>query len=106
MIVRLWHGWTTGANADAYEHLVRNEIFPDIAAKRIDGYHGFQLLRRALPAGETEFVTLMWFDSIDKVKAFAGEDYERAVVPAKARAVLARFDERAQHYEIRERQAY
>lgn len=104
MIARLWHGWTTSANADAYEQLLRNEIFPGIAAKRIDGYRGFRVLRRALPSGEVEFITLMWFDSLDKVKAFAGDDYDVAVVPSQARAVLARFDERSQHYEIREQQ--
>ena len=49
-----------------------------------------------------EFVTVMWFDSIDAVRAFAGEDYEAAYVPEKARAVLSRFDARSQHYQVRE----
>jgi hypothetical protein len=48
----------------------------------------------------------MWFDSWEAVKQFAGEDYERAYVPPKAREVLARFDERSQHYEIKERLEY
>jgi hypothetical protein len=46
----------------------------------------------------------MWFASWEAVKAFAGEDHEKAYVPASAQAVLARFDERSQHYEIRARQ--
>jgi hypothetical protein len=50
---------------------------------------------------EVEFVTIMWFDSLDAVRSFAGEDYEVAVVPQKARALLARFDARSQHYEVR-----
>ena len=45
----------------------------------------------------------MWFDDLEAVKAFAGEDYEAAVVPPKARAVLSHFDERSQHYEVREK---
>jgi hypothetical protein len=49
-----------------------------------------------------EFVTIMWFESLQAVKQFAGEDYEQAVVPPKARAVLSRFDQRSQHYEVRE----
>jgi hypothetical protein len=53
-----------------------------------------------------EFVTIMWFDSWDAVKQFSGEDYERAYVPSKAREVLARFDERSQHYEIKEHLDY
>ena len=49
-----------------------------------------------------EFITIMWFDSWDAVKAFAGEDHEAAYVPASARQLLARFDERSQHYEVRD----
>ncbi|KAB8145906.1 antibiotic biosynthesis monooxygenase [Chloroflexia bacterium SDU3-3] len=99
MISRLWHGWTTPANADAYESLLREEIFPGIHSRAIPGYRGIQLLRREL-GEETEFITIMWFDSLDAVRAFAGEQYDSAVVPPKARAVLARFDERSQHYQV------
>lgn len=102
MICRIWHGWTSAANADAYEGLLRTEIFEGIAARQIAGYRGIELLRRSLPAaGEVEFVTIMWFDSLDDVRAFAGVDYETAVVPPAARALLARFDDRSAHYEVR-----
>jgi heme-degrading monooxygenase HmoA len=101
MICRVWHGWTTPANADAYERLLREEIFVGIAARGIRGYQGIQLLRRG-HANEIEFVTMMWFDSLDAVREFAGSDYERAVVPASARAVLSRFDERSAHFDVRE----
>jgi heme-degrading monooxygenase HmoA len=101
MICRIWHGWTSPANADAYEKLLRSEIFQGIAAGGIPGYRGIELLRR--PAADSvEFVTLMWFDSIDAVRAFAGGDYEVAVVPAAARALLERFDARSSHYEVRQ----
>lgn len=103
MIGRIWHGWTTGANADVYEKLLLTEIFPGIAAKGVAGYRGIQLLRRPLGPDEVEFLTIMFFDSWEAVKEFAGEDYETAYVPPKAREVLSRFDDRSQHYEIRER---
>jgi heme-degrading monooxygenase HmoA len=104
MICRIWHGWTATANADAYERLLRSEIFHGIADRRIPGYHGIELLRR--PAdGSVEFVTLMWFDSLDAVRAFAGADYETAVVPPAARALLERFDPRSAHYEVRQPRA-
>jgi heme-degrading monooxygenase HmoA len=106
MIARLWHGYTTTANADAYENLLRTEIFPGIAAKGVAGYRGIRLLRRPLSSDEVEFITIMEFDSWEAVREFAGEDYERAYVPPKAREVLARFDDRSRHYEIRERQDY
>jgi antibiotic biosynthesis monooxygenase (ABM) superfamily enzyme len=100
MISRIWHGWTTPANADAYEALLKEEIFVGIQDRQIAGYRGIHLLRRDL-GDEVEFVTIMWFDSLDAVRAFAGEDYEVAVVPPKARTVLSRFDARSQHYEVK-----
>ena len=100
MIVRIWHGWTSAANADAYERLLQNEIFTGIAGRRMQGYHGIELFRRLLGA-EVEFVTLMRFDSLEAVRAFAGDDYEAAVVPPRARELLARFDARSAHYDVR-----
>jgi heme-degrading monooxygenase HmoA len=106
MIGRIWHGWTTVENADKYEKLLNEEIFPGIAAKKVTGYKEIQLFRRPIDNNEVEFLTIMWFESWEAVKAFAGEDYEHAYVPPKAREVLARFDERSQHYEIKERIEY
>jgi heme-degrading monooxygenase HmoA len=100
MIIRIWHGWTTPANADRYEALLKEEIFVGIDERKIPGYQGIQLLRRDL-GKEVEFVTIMKFVTMDAVRQFAGEDYEVAVVPPKARGVLAHFDQRSQHYELR-----
>jgi antibiotic biosynthesis monooxygenase (ABM) superfamily enzyme len=96
MISRIWHGWTKPENADAYEALLRETIFPWI--ERVDGYRGAFLLRRDA-GGEIEFVTITRFDSLDAVKAFAGEDYETAVVLPEADALLSRYDARSAHYE-------
>lgn len=104
MISRIWHGYTSPENADAYESLLKEEIFVGIRGRRIPGFREIQLFRRDL-GREAEFVTVMWFDSLDAVRVFAGPDHEAAVVPPKARALLARFDERSQHYEVRERLA-
>jgi heme-degrading monooxygenase HmoA len=101
MIARLSYGWTTPQNADAYESLLKIEIFLGILARKIAGFRRIELLRA--PAGEeVEFATVMWFDSMEAIKAFAGANYETAVVPPKARAVLKRFDARSKHYEVRE----
>lgn len=100
MISRIWHGWTTHQNADVYEQLLKEEIFVGIQNRHIPGVRGIQLLRRQL-SGETEFITIMTFDTLESVKEFAGSDYEQAVVPEKARAVLSHFDQRSQHYEIK-----
>ena len=100
MILRMWRGWTTPANAGRYEELIRTTIFPGIVARRIDGFERIELHRRESGA-EVEFMTLMRFASWEAVKAFAGPDWEVSVVPQAARAVLARFDARATHYETR-----
>ncbi|KAB0266591.1 antibiotic biosynthesis monooxygenase [Microvirga brassicacearum] len=99
MISRLWHGWTSRENADAYENLIRHTIFPGIIARKIAGLRHIELFRRPL-GDEVEFITVMWFASWEAVKDFAGPDWETSVVPPAARAVLARFDEKAQHYEV------
>lgn len=100
MISRVWHGWTTKENADKYESLLSEEIFLGIKNRGIAGFGGIHLLRRDL-GSEVEFVTIMWFGSIDAVKEFAGEDFEVAVVPPKAQALLSRYDERSAHYEVK-----
>jgi heme-degrading monooxygenase HmoA len=102
MISRIWHGWTVPEKADAYEQLLHNEIFVGIAARSIPGFLGIDLLRRQLPS-EVEFITIMWFSSLEAVAEFAGADYEIAVVPPHARALLLRFDARSSHYDVRER---
>jgi heme-degrading monooxygenase HmoA len=97
MIARIWHGWTTPGNADAYESHLRGVVLPAIE-QRIDGFRGVYLLRRE--AGEeVEFITVTLWDSLDAVREFAGDDYELAVVPEEARRLLSRFDERSAHYE-------
>jgi heme-degrading monooxygenase HmoA len=79
--------------------LLKDEIFVGIQDRRINGFKSIQLLRRRLDR-EVEFVTIMLFEHLDAVKEFAGPDYEASVVPEKARAVLAHFDQRSQHYEL------
>ena len=97
MIARIWHGWTAPENADAYEEFLRTKMFPSI--HRVPGYLGADLLRRD-DGQEIAFVTITRFESLDAVRAFAGENYERAVVAPEARALLSRFDDRSEHYEI------
>jgi antibiotic biosynthesis monooxygenase (ABM) superfamily enzyme len=102
VICRLWRGWTTIDNAHAYDQIVRGEVIPGIEARYIPGFRHIDLMRREA-GDEVEFQTLMWFDSLDAIKAFMGEDYAASHVPEAARAVLKRFDERAAHFEVLDR---
>jgi hypothetical protein len=98
-IARIWHGWTSRGNAGKYEALLREEIFLGIQERQIPGFSGIALWRRETD-GLVEFVTKMEFESMSAVREFAGNDYELAVVPEKARMLLLKYDERSQHYEI------
>jgi heme-degrading monooxygenase HmoA len=99
MICRLWRGWTTKDDADAYEDIMRGQVIPGIEARRIPGFRSIELMRRERDY-DVEFMTLMRFDNLDSVKAFVGEDYEVAHVPAEPQAVLTDFDKRSVHYEV------
>ncbi len=99
MISRIWHGWTTPSNAQAYEALLLGTILPGISARRVPGYRGVTVQRRTVD-NEVEFVTNMTFDSMDAVQLFAGPDSSASVVPAAARAVLSRYDAHSSHFEI------
>ncbi|PYL62663.1 MAG: antibiotic biosynthesis monooxygenase [Verrucomicrobia bacterium] len=98
MIARIWRGWTKRADAETYEEMLRNEIFPGIAARKIAGYRGAELFVRE-DGDEVEFVTLLRFDSMDAVKEFAGADAGKPVIYPNAESLIART-ERARHYRI------
>ena len=83
---RIWHGWTTLENADTYQQLLHDEIFPGIEAKNIPGYQKIELFRMDLD-DEVEFVTIMTFDSLQNVIDFQGEDYKKCYVPDAAQRV-------------------
>lgn len=100
-VARIWHGWTTVENADAYQAIAQGEVFPAIFERRIPGLVGAQLMRADdVVDGEVEFTTIIWFESLDSVKSFIGEDYRRAHMPDNARAVLKRFDAEAKHFHL------
>lgn len=96
MVVRIWHGYTTKENADAYEQLVKSKIFREIEMKSGDGFHGAQLLKREM-AKEVEFTTMIWFRDLESIKEFTGKDYETAYILMEARMLLSRFDQKVQH---------
>lgn len=102
MICRTWHGYTTHENANAYEHVVRTIVIPGIEARSIPGFISIDLVRRRLER-EVEFMTIMWFDSEESIVSFVGADATASHVPEQAREVLARFDQRSQHYEVIDR---
>ena len=97
MIARIWHGSTTRENADAYESHLKPELLPGLSETK--GFQRSYLLRRAV-GEEVEFITIILFDSLDDVRGIAGQDYERAVIPADRLPLLSRHDAKAAHYDV------
>lgn len=97
MITRIWKGKALRANADAYHRFVTQHVFTQL--ENLDGHRGAYLLRRE--SGEhTEFMAVTLWDSLESIRAFAGDSLESAVVEPEARAVLSSFDDFVTHYEV------
>jgi len=100
VICRVWRGWTTPENAQAYDDYLQKELFPRLKRElQAHGFRGYQLLRMNRDE-DTEFMTMLYFESIEKVRAFAGVNYETSVISAKAQSLLSRYGDRADHYQI------
>ena len=97
MIARHWKGWTAPDKAREYEKLLETKVFPIL--RQLPGYHGGYVLRRAC-GKEVEFIVINFFDSLDSVRAFAGEDYETAVFEPEAKVLLSRAEPKATHFEV------
>jgi hypothetical protein len=100
MILRVWRGWALPEHADEFEDVLRREVLPRIAERTIPGYYGTDVLRRD-DGDLVRFTTQMWFASVDAVKAFAGDDHERAVIHPQGARLLKEYDERSTHHEVR-----
>src|SRR5688500_6365702 len=98
MIARIWRGYAAdGPAAERYGAHFRNTVVPEL--RGLPGNRGAHLLRRD-SGGEIELVALTRWESMEAIRAFTGDDPERAVVEREARAALSRFDEHVTHYEV------
>jgi hypothetical protein len=100
VICRVWHGWTTEENAAAYSEYLLLELLPLVTRElKGRGFLGYDLLQKKR-GNEVEFVTMLWFMSLEAVRGFAGGKYEEPVIHEKAKRVLLRYDKRCEHYEV------
>jgi heme-degrading monooxygenase HmoA len=97
MIARLWSARAARASATPYAAHLRDAVLPRI--KQLPGYQGATLLERT-DGSEVEFVVITWWRSLDDIRAFAGNDSERAVVAGAARDLLQRFDDHVRHFDV------
>jgi heme-degrading monooxygenase HmoA len=97
MIARTWRGAVARADADAYAEYMQGTGIPGYV--KAAGNRGAWMLRRDL-GDRTEFVMFTLWDSLDAIRAFAGEDYETAVFYPEDDRYLVERDLTATHYEV------
>ena len=100
-IIRTWKGWTTRENAPIYEDMLINDVFPTVKKNGVTGLEKVSIAIKN-KMDEVEFFLTLQFDSLDAVKAFAGENYEQAYIPENAKRVLKKYEKTAEHYELKE----
>ena len=97
-VKRFWRGWTSNENAERYQTIFYQEVIPGIEAKKPKGFLGAELLRRDLEH-ETEFMSILVFESMQNIIDLLGENYLDCYVPEAAKQVLSSWDEKARHYQ-------
>ncbi|HKV84125.1 MAG TPA: hypothetical protein VJN88_06180 [Ktedonobacterales bacterium] len=99
MIARIWRGVTRASDADAYFDYLRETGLKEYAAT--PGNRGVQTLR-AVRGDEAEWVLVTLWESWEAIRAFAGDDPERAVFYPEDERFLIRRDLTVTHYEVLE----
>jgi len=97
MIVRAWRGYGAASEGEAYPRYLLQSVRPKL--EQLPGFQGLYLLRRQ-GMEEIEFLVLTLWESMEAIRAFAGDQPELAVVEPEARAALVRFDSTVVHYEV------
>jgi len=97
MIARIWHGVTPASKADAYLNLLYRTGVPDY--RGVQGNQGVYILRR-MEGDKAHFLTLTFWDSLDSVRGFAGDDFEKAKYYQEDREYLLEFEPNVTHYEV------
>ena len=100
-IIRTWRGWTTIENASIYENMLINEVFPEVKKKGVEGLEKVTISTQT-NKDEVEFFLVLQFDSLEAVKTFAGENYKLAYIPENAQRVLKRYDQTAEHFDLKD----
>ena len=97
-VVRVWKGYGTAEGAALYcgDHFSKT-VLPQLRA--LTGFLDANVLVRSLGDGTEVVVATVW-ESIDAVRAFAGDEYEKAVVEPIVRDLLERFDDKVTHYTV------
>lgn len=97
MIARIWHGRTRAEDAEAYILFLRERAIPDYQGT--PGNRGVFLLRR-IESDAAHFLTITHWDSLEAIRAFAGEDISLAKYYPEDEEFLLEFEPTVQHYDL------
>ena len=97
MIARIWHGVTPADKADAYTGYLKRT--GEKHCRATTGNLGVYALRR-IEGDRAHFLFVSLWESFDAIRAFAGEEYERAVYYPEDRKFLLELEPRVTHYEV------
>ncbi len=97
MIARFWSAYSTPEQAPAYVYHLKTRVLPEL--RKLEGYSSAMLLERQADSG-IEIIVLTFWESLQSIRAFAGDDQERAVIADEAAALLTSFDQRTKHYHL------
>jgi heme-degrading monooxygenase HmoA len=97
MIALIGHGWTLQGHNDEYWLFLHEHAFPDYPTT--PGIAGVRVLRR-LDGEQAHFLTLSYWDSLEAIRAFAGDEIERAKYYPEDQHYLLEFEPEVEHYEV------
>lgn len=97
MIARIWHGKTSVENFDDYTAFLKKVAVPDY--NKTDGFINLTFLKR-LENNEGHFTLITFWENLDVIKNFAGEDFEKAKYYPEDDNFLLEFEEKVLHYEV------
>lgn len=103
MVVRRWIGYARKAQADAYRTHISQTVFPEVRA--MPGFRQALLLARDVEGdagNEVEFQALTFWENMEAVHAFSGDDLYTAVIEPRAREVLSRFETKVEYFDALE----
>lgn len=99
MIARSWRCIASSENAPLYLVHFQDSVLPEL--NKLGGFHGYYILSQTLiEETRLELTVITFWESLDAIRAFAGENFSQAVVEPQAKAVLISFDETVTHYEV------
>ena len=97
MIARIWHGKTTIENFDRYTEFLKQIAIPDY--QKTKGFKGLTFLRQ-IQNGEGHFNLITFWENIEVIKNFAGQEFEKAKYYPEDDDFLLEFEEKVQHHEV------